>query len=121
VTDAIVDGELFDALGGDATIELVVDKLYERLSTDATVLHFFEPERLTSLKAAQRAWFSAVLLGVEPPTDLGAVHASLDIDDAHVGAVVGHLDSVLAEVGAPDRARHAVIGVVSRLWHARRF
>lgn len=121
MSDPIVDGELFTAVGGADAVGVVVDKLYERLVTDPAVLHYFEPDRLDALKAGQRAWFGAVLLGQVPTVDLATAHAELEITDAQIDAVIGHLAAVLAEVGAPTRVATAIVGIVGRLWHARNF
>lgn len=116
------DETLFDAVGGEAAIEKVVDLLYERLLTDPLVAHQFDPARLDSLKAAQRAWFRAALSGeASLPTDLAAAHAHLDITDAQVAAVLGHLDGSLRDAGVPARRATAATAVVGRLWHARSF
>ena len=47
--------DLYAAIGGAPTVEAVVDELYRRLSGDPFVQHHFQPERLATLKAAQRA------------------------------------------------------------------
>ncbi len=121
MNDPIVDGELFAAIGGSEAIAVVVDKLYERLVTDPAVLHYFEPDRLDALKAGQRAWFGAVLLGQVPTVDLATAHAELEITDAQVDVVIGHLASVLDEVDVAPRHAAAIIGMVGRMWHARNF
>lgn len=116
------DETLFDAVGGEPAIAEVVDLLYERLLTDPVVGHQFDPARLDSLKAAQRSWFRAALSGeASLPADLAAAHAHLDITDAQVTAVLGHLDGSLRDAGVPARRTRAVTAVVGRLWHARTF
>ena len=113
---------LFDAIGGEPAVATVVDLLYERLVTDPVVGHQFDPDRLDSLKAAQRDWFRAALSGeASVPTDLAAAHADLDITDAQVTAVLGHLAGSLADAGVPPRRTRSVTSVVGRLWHARMF
>lgn len=119
---ATADQTLFEAIGGAATVSTVVDALYERLLTDPTVRHHFDPNRLETLKAAQRAWFAAALSGAPAlPTDLASAHAHLAISDAEVGVVIGHLEAILGSAPLTPRVRRAVLSLVSRLWYARRF
>jgi truncated hemoglobin YjbI len=113
---------LYITIGGQPAVAVVVDALYERLVADPLVRHHFAPERLESLKAAQCAWFAAALSGSsELPSDLASTHAHLDITDAEVAAVLGHLESILAGTALSLRVRRAIMATVSRLWHARRF
>lgn len=117
-----IDTDLYAAVGGAATIEAVVDKLYRRLVEDSSVRHHFQPEKLPALKAAQRAWFAAALSGAqELPSDLAAAHSHLAITDEEVAAVFGHLTAVFNGVPLSPRLRKAVLSLVSRLWYARRF
>jgi hemoglobin len=117
-----VTATLFDAIGGAPAVAVVVDRLYERLVVDETVAHQFDPDRLASLKAAQRRWFEAALSGASVlPSDLDKAHSNLDITDEQVNAVLGHLDEVLAGAGVGTRDRRAVMAVVGRLWSARKF
>ena len=112
---------LYDAIGRRDVLVTLVDGLYERLMVDRRVRHHFSEERLPSLKAAQVRWFEAVLQGQEPPGDLRAIHAHLDITEDDIDAVIGHLDAVLGELGTDQRVRRGTLALVSRLWHARDF
>ncbi len=113
---------ILDAIGGAPTVAVVVDAFYERLTHDPLVQHHFQPERLPALKAAQRAWFVAVLSGAEHlPSDLGSVHAKLAITDEQVAAVLGHLDAVLTTAALTPRLKRAILSLVGRLWYARKF
>lgn len=114
---------LYERIGGDAAIDAVVDGLYLRLVEDPRVLHFFDEDRLPSLKAAQRRWFTSVLGGSAPDDrpDLAKAHAHLVITDEQVGVVLGHLDAVMAEAGVADDLRRQVLSLVGRLWLARVF
>ncbi len=114
---------LFHTIGGAPTIEAVVDDLYERLQHDPLVQHQFTPERLPSLKAGQRRWFTAVLGGGEPipRPDLAKAHASVTITDEDVAAVLGHLREALEANGVSRQVADRVVAIVSRLWYARSF
>ena len=112
---------LYDAAGGREAVVAVVDGLYDRLMADPTVRHRFTPERLPSLKDAQVLWFGAVLQGEEPPGDLRAIHAHLDITDDEIAVVIGHLAAVLGDIGLDRRLQRGIVSLISRLWYARDF
>ncbi len=114
--------DLYAAIGGAPTVEAVVDELYRRLSGDPFVQHHFQPERLATLKAAQREWFTEALSGAkELPKDLASAHSGLKISDEEVAAVLGHLEDILNGAPLSPRIRRAVLALVSRLWYARQF
>jgi hemoglobin len=114
---------LHEQVGGDDTLRRVIHELYERLTQDPRVLHFFEPERLPALEAAQLRWFRSVLGGApeEDRPDLAAAHARLEITDEQVRAVLGHLDASMTEVGIDVELRRRIGALVARLWLARSF
>ena len=114
---------LHERVGGDSAIASVVDELYARLTTDPRVQHHFHPERLDSLKAAQRRWFRAVLGGADPDDrpDIAAAHKRLVITDEQVEAVLGHLDAAFGGLGTDPDVRRQVMALVRRMWYARQF
>jgi truncated hemoglobin YjbI len=87
------------------------------------VLHFFDDDRLPSLKDAQRRWFRSVLGGApaDDRPDLAAAHAHLVITDEQVAVVLGHLDGAMSDAGVGDDLRRQVLSLVGRLWLARVF
>jgi truncated hemoglobin YjbI len=113
---------LYLAIGGSPSVELIVDDLYERLSDDPLVKHHFHADRLTTLKTAQCAWFTAVLSGEqELPADLGSAQAHLVTTNAEVSALLGHLETILAQTTLSPRLQYSVMSLVRRLWYARKF
>jgi truncated hemoglobin YjbI len=114
---------LYDLIGGGPTIRVVVDELYTTLTTDPLVRHHFAPERMESLKAGQRRWFTSVLGGPPdgPVPDLAAAHASLVITDEQIAAVIRHLAEALDHAGVAEEPRDRVLAIAERLWYARLF
>lgn len=113
--------DVYEAAGGQDTVTTLVDQLYERLLVDESTSRHFSLERLPSMKATQARWFEAVLQGEPPPTHLSALHAYPDIGDQEIAAAIGHLEAVLEGLVPDERLRRAIVSLVSRLWHARRF
>ncbi len=84
---------------------------------DATLAHFFDPERLEGLKRQQRAFLSQALGG---PAEyrgrpLREAHAGLGITGEHFTAVAGHLAQSLAALGVPGKLAGRVLEAVASL------
>jgi hemoglobin len=114
---------LYDQVGGEEAITVVVDELYRRLTTDPRVLHHFASTRVDRLKEEQRRWFRSVLGGSDESDrpDLSQAHRHLVITEEQVAAVLVHLDASLAKAGIDDDTRRKAMSLISRLWHARSF
>lgn len=114
---------LYERMGGADTVNAIVDDFYDRLTHDPRVLHHFDERRLPSLKIAQCNWLTSTLGGETdtPRADLAEAHKHLDITDAQVAAVVGHLDAAIGSAGVDDDLRRQAMAVISRLWFARVF
>lgn len=114
---------LYERIGGAQAIAHVVDDFYDRLTQDPRVLHHFDKKRLPSLKAGQCTWIAHTLGGpvTQPVPDLRQAHASLEITDEQVAAVVTHLDQSLEAAGVDTELRRQVMSLVARLWFARSF
>ena len=105
----------YDRLGGAATIQEAVDRFYARLLDDAELAPYFADTDLAALRRHQVLLLSQVLGGpaAYDGRQLGDAHRGLDITDAHYDQVVGHLVSVLVELGADDEAIAAAGTVVA--------
>lgn len=114
---------LYEQVGGEDVITVVVDELYRRLTSDPRVLHHFASTRVDHLKREQRRWFRSVLGGSDESDrpDLSQTHRHLVITEEQVAAVLLHLDASLAKAGIDDDPRRKTMSLISRLWHARAF
>ncbi len=114
---------LYERIGGAASITIVVDELYDRLTCDPRVSHHFDPARLTAQKAGQCAWLATAFGSPhsEPATDLRQAHRHLEISDEQVTAVLGHLEAALGVAEVDDELRRQAMSLITRLWYARVF
>lgn len=105
----------YDRLGGAATIKEAVDRFYARLLEDAELAPYFADTDLAALRRHQVLLLSQVLGGpaAYDGRQLGDAHRGLAITDAHYDKVVGHLVTVLVELGADDEAIAAAGAVVA--------
>jgi hemoglobin len=108
---------VFDRLGGHEAIKSVVTDFYDRVLNDERVIHHFEDSNTTELRAHQVQFISAVTGGpVEySGEDMREAHRGMGITDTEFDVVAAHLDTALAENGAPDADREQVLEAVEEL------
>jgi hemoglobin len=114
---------LYQRLGGVVSIDVAVDRLYDRIVGDPELAHFFDGVDLAQQRVHQASFLGAALGGGRryEGRSLGGAHRHLAISDHHVDRVAGHLAAVLATLGvspglidevveAVDALRQAVLG-----------
>jgi hemoglobin len=104
----------YDRIGGAATIQEAVERFYGRVLGDRELVPYFTGIDMARLKRHQVLLLSQVLGGPSAydGRDLGEAHRGLGITEAHYDKVVGHLVSVLVELGADEEAVAAAGDVV---------
>jgi hemoglobin len=104
----------YDRLGGAPAIREAVDRFYRLVLADDDLTPYFKDVAVSEVKRHQVLLLSQVLGGPADyqGRDLGEAHRGLGITDAHYDKVVGHLVSVLVELGADDDAIAAAGAVV---------
>ncbi len=99
-------GSLYEQLGGEATVEAVADLLYRKVLADPKISHFFDDVDMDAQRGKQKAFLSMVFGGPNgyAGRDLRSAHAPLverGLNESHFGAVAGHLQDTLNELGVP--------------------
>lgn len=105
---------IYERLGGEVSIDVAVDRFYERVVADPELAPFFGGTDVRRLRAHQKAFLAMALGGPRRYTGrgLGEAHRHLAIDDHHVDQVAGHLAAVLSGLGvAPDLVDEVVTAV----------
>ena len=105
------DSELHAALGGDAGVAAIVDRLYLHVLANPKLAAFFAHTSLDELKEHQRALLARVFGGSPAPSehDLREAHAGRGISDADFERFLRHVADTLAELGIEPAARDAAI------------
>jgi len=105
---------LYERIGGDAAIERLLVRFYERVLADPELAPFFADVAIEKLRAMQKLFFSAALDGPLEYTGrpLAAVHHGLGIRPAHLQRFVAHLVATLRDhpLGEED-----VLAIVDRI------
>lgn len=98
---------LYERLGGEAAVDLAVDKFYRRVLADDRISAFFEGVDMERQAAKQKAFLTMVFGGPHHYTgkDMRDGHRHLvarGLNDSHFDAVVENLGATLKELGIPD-------------------
>ena len=108
---------IHDAIGGYATIEMVVEDFYTRMLADDQLSGFFVGSNMNRLKGKQVEFFAAALGGPDPYTgaSMKQVHQGRGIMMSHFALVAGHLTDSLSAAGVPPATVDDIIGAIAPL------
>lgn len=106
---------LYERLGGNESIEAVVESFYDRVLADELVNGYFEEVDMQRQVAHQTQFISSVTGGpVEySGAEMREVHGGMGITEAEFEAIAVHLDTTLREFDVPDGDRGAVMDEIA--------
>lgn len=97
---------LFEKLGGQETIDKVVDEFYKKVLADETVNHFFKNTDMEKQRRHQAAFIGYALGSGREYTgkSMAKAHEGMNLQPVHYNAIIHHLTSTLKEfnVGQDD-------------------
>lgn len=98
---------LFERIGGEAAVNVAVDKFYRRVLADDRINTFFEGVDMDKQAAKQKAFLTMVFGGPHHYTglDMRQGHRHLvarGLNDSHFDAVVENLGATLKDLGVSD-------------------
>lgn len=108
---------LYEQLGGEPTIELLVSKFYHRVLADPMLAPIFGGIDNNRLEQHQRRFLAMALGGpaAYQGRDLASAHAGIarkhGLSDQHFDAVLGHLEATLKALNADDTAIQQVMAI----------
>lgn len=97
---------LYERIGGDAAVEAAVDVFYKKVLSDRNIHHFFATTDMDAQREKQKNFLSYAFGGPVDYSgkDMRVAHAKIgNITEAHFGAVAGHLQATLEELGVPEK------------------
>jgi len=105
----------YAAVGGAPAISAVVDRFYELVLADASLVRHFDGVEMVRLKRHQVALVSNVMGGpvVYEGRDLRNAHAGMAISADDFAAVAGHLVTALTEAGVPTEILDRTVSAVA--------
>ena len=97
---------LYNKIGGEAAVNAAVDIFYRKVLTDDSISHFFDTTDMDDQVAKQKSFLTMAFGGPNDYTgkDMREAHAPLvekGLNEAHFGAVAGHLQATLEELHVP--------------------
>jgi hemoglobin len=108
---------IYDQIGGQEALEVVVTDFYDRVLSDPELATFFTGTNMARLKGKQVEFFAAALGG--PLTYTGApmrqVHQGRGITMRHFELVATHLTSSLRAAGVPDDLVEQILAAITPL------
>ncbi|WP_336362382.1 group I truncated hemoglobin [Halalkalicoccus salilacus] len=106
---------LYERLGGEDSIEAVVDRFYEHVMADDLVNGYFEDVDMQRQIAHQTQFISSVTGGPVEYTgeDMRAAHEGMGITEEEFDAIARHLDTALAEFDVPEKDREDVLDEIA--------
>jgi chemotaxis signal transduction protein/truncated hemoglobin YjbI len=112
-------GSLFERLGGDDTVEAVVDIFYSKIMSDDSLTPFFDGVDMDRLSFMQRLFLTGAFGGPEAYTgrSLREAHKPLvekkGLGEAHFSAVAGHLKATLEDLNVSSDLIGEVLAIVA--------
>ncbi|UPK75116.1 group 1 truncated hemoglobin [Nocardioidaceae bacterium SCSIO 66511] len=94
----------YERIGGGRAVSAVVDRFYDLILADPSLVDYFAETRMEHLKRHQVMLVSHLLGGPAEydGRDLRTAHAGMDIGAADFDRVVTHLVTALTEAGVPS-------------------
>ena len=108
---------LYEKLGGEATIKAVVEEFYERVLADGNLAPIFKNTDMANLKRHQALFISQVLGGPKEydGRTLYQSHKDLAVTDGQFDAVAGHLSATLESLHVDAQDIATILGEIAPL------
>lgn len=105
---------LYERLGGEDSIEAVVERFYEHVMVDERVNGYFEDVDMERQIAHQTQFISSVTGGPVDYTgeEMTEAHEGMGITEEEFYAIAEHLDIALAEYDVPEEEREDVLAEI---------
>jgi hemoglobin len=108
---------IYERIGGQDALIVVVDDFYERVLADPQLAPFFAGANMSRLKGKQVEFFAGALGGPDGYTGLSIkdAHRGRAIGQVHFDLVAKYLSEALAAAGVPHDTVDEIISVVAPL------
>ena len=112
-----MSGTIYQEIGGEETVEAVVDDFYDRVLSDDQLADYFEGMDMQELRVHQVQFVSSVAGGPVDYDggDMREAHARLDIDEDDFDAVGTYLERALGANGVGEANTDAIMTEVVAL------
>ncbi len=114
---------LYERLGGQAAVDLAVDKFYEKVLADDRVKHFFANTDMNEQRQHQKNFMTYAFGGAEQwnGKSMREAHQKLvenmGLTDIHFDAIAEDLVATLVEINVPQELIDEVVEIVGSSAH----
>lgn len=115
--------ELYEKLGGEAAVDLAVEKFYEKVLADKRVQHFFADIDMEEQKQHQKHFMTYAFGGAQHwnGRPMREAHqrlvAEMGLTDQHFDAIAENLIAALVELGVSQPLIDEVVQIVGSTNH----
>lgn len=108
---------IYEQIGGQEALIVVVDDFYKRVLADEQLAPFFTGTNMSRLKGKQVEFFAAALGGPQEYSGLSMkdAHRGRGIGQVHFNLVATYLTEALSAAGVPDDTVATIIGAIAPL------
>jgi hemoglobin len=108
---------LYNKIGGQATVEKIVDEFHKRILADKSVKGFFARTDMAKQRNHQIAFFTQILGGPSQYTGrpMDKTHTGLKLQQPHFDTVVKHLGDAITASGTSAEDTKAALASVAAL------
>ncbi len=108
---------LYDNIGGQPTLEKVVDDFHKRILADSSLSGYFAKTDMNKQRSHQIAFFSKLLDGPNnyQGRPMDKTHTGMNLQDAHFNAIVKHLGDAMTGCGVSANDTKAALDKVATL------
>jgi hemoglobin len=108
---------LYDKIGGQPTVEKIVDAFHKSIMTDSALSGYFARTDMAKQRANQIAFFSQIFDGPKQYAGrpMEKTHTGMSLQQAQFDAVAKHLSAAMAASGVSAEDATAALASVSAL------
>lgn len=108
---------LYEKIGGQPTLEKVVDAFHNSIMADSSLKGFFAKTDMAKQRADQIAFFSQILEGPKQYSGrpMDKTHSGMNLNDQHFEAITKYLSAAMTASGVCAEDAKAAIAKVSSL------
>jgi hemoglobin len=116
---------LFERIGGEAAVDLAVDKFYDKVLADARIQHFFDNMDMDKQRRHQRAFLTYAFGGTNEyeGRSMREAHKGLvmnrGLNEGHFRGVLENLEATLQELGVAPNLIAEVMAIAGGDQHMR--
>ncbi|WP_414527167.1 group I truncated hemoglobin [Nodularia chucula] len=108
---------LYEKIGGQPTLEKVVDAFHNSIMADSSLKGFFAKTDMAKQRAHQIAFFAQILEGPKEYSGrpMDKTHTGMKLNDQHFDAVSKHLSAAMKASGVSAEDTSAALARVSNM------